>query len=57
MITNFLTKIFGSKNERELKKIQPIVEKVNAFEPQIQAMSDEKLKAQTELFKERSRPS
>ena len=53
MITNFLTKIFGSKNERELKKIQPIVEKVNAFEPQIQAMSDEKLKAQTELFKER----
>jgi len=26
MITNFLTKIFGSKNERELKKIQPIVE-------------------------------
>ena len=53
MITNFLTKIFGSKNERELKKIQPIVEKVNALEPQIQAMSDEKLKAQTELFKER----
>ena len=53
MITNFLTKIFGSKNERELKKIQPIVEKVNVLEPQIQAMSDEKLKAQTELFKER----
>ncbi len=53
MITNFLTKIFGSKNERELKKIQPIVEKVNVLEPQIQAMSDEKLKAQTELLKER----
>ena len=53
MITNFLTKIFGSKNERELKKIQPIVEKVNVLESQIQAMSDEKLKAQTELFKER----
>ena len=53
MITNFLTKIFGSKNERELKKIQPIVEKINVLEPQIQAMSDEKLKAQTELLKER----
>ena len=53
MIANILTKFIGSKNERELNKIKPVVEKINAFEPQIQAMSDEQLKAQTELFKDR----
>ncbi len=53
MIVNFLTKLFGSKNERELKKLDPVVEKINALEPRIQAMSDEQLKAQTFLFKER----
>ena len=53
MVTNLLTKVFGSKNERELKKINPIVEKINTFEPQMQSMSDEALKAQTPLFKER----
>ncbi|MBW1748639.1 MAG: preprotein translocase subunit SecA [Deltaproteobacteria bacterium] len=39
--------------ERELKKIQPVVEKTNAFEPRIQTMSDEDLKAQTQRFKDR----
>ncbi len=53
MIANILTKVIGSKNERELNKIKPFVEKVNAFEPQMQAMSDEQLKTQTGLFKER----
>ncbi|MCP4369030.1 MAG: preprotein translocase subunit SecA [Deltaproteobacteria bacterium] len=53
MITGLLTKVFGSKNERELKKLQPIIENVNAFEPEIQALSDEQLKAQTVLFKQR----
>jgi preprotein translocase subunit SecA len=53
MIANILTKFIGSKNERELNKIKPFVEKINAFEPQMQAMSDQQLKAQTELFKER----
>ncbi|MGD8448645.1 MAG: preprotein translocase subunit SecA, partial [Desulfobacterales bacterium] len=53
MFLNFLTKVFGSKNERELKKIQPVVEKINAIEPQIQSMNDETLKKQTVLFKER----
>ncbi|UCE57095.1 MAG: preprotein translocase subunit SecA [Desulfobacterales bacterium] len=50
---NFLTKVFGSKNERELKKLQPIVEQINALEPEIQAMSDDQLKAQTPSLKER----
>ncbi len=53
MILNFLTKIFGSKNERELKKYQPVVEKVNSFEEQYKGMSDDRLKAQTGEFKQR----
>ncbi len=53
MITNLLTKIFGSKNERELKRLQPIIEKVNGLEPEISALSDEGLKARTVRFKER----
>jgi preprotein translocase subunit SecA len=53
MVFNFLTKVFGSKNERELKQLQPLVERVNALEPEIQAMSDEQLKAQTAAFRER----
>ncbi len=53
MILNFLTKVFGSKNERELKRLAPLVEQINALEPEIQAMSDETLRAQTLRFKER----
>jgi preprotein translocase subunit SecA len=53
MILNFLTKIFGSKNERELKKLNPIVEKINTLEPDLQDMSDDQLKARTAQFKER----
>ncbi|UCD33129.1 MAG: DEAD/DEAH box helicase, partial [Desulfobacterales bacterium] len=53
MITNILTKVFGSTNERELKKITPIVQSINALEPDMQKMSDEQLKAQTALFKAR----
>ncbi len=50
---NFLTRVFGSKNERELKKLQPVVEQINALEPEISAMSDERLREQTVRFKER----
>ena len=53
MVTSLLTKVFGSKNERDLKKIKPMVDKINEFEPQMQAMSDEALKDQTPLLKER----
>ncbi len=48
-----LTKVFGSKNERELKTLQPVVEKINSLETGLQAMSDAQLKAQTSIFKER----
>jgi len=53
MVLNFLTKVFGSKNERELRQIQPLVERINALEPEIQARSDEQLKAHTAAFKQR----
>ena len=53
MVLNLLTKVFGSQNERELKRLQPIVDQTNALEPAMQALSDEELKAQTAAFKQR----
>ena len=53
MIGATLTKIFGSKNERVLKEIQPIVAKINSFEPEIQKLDDTQLAAKTVAFKER----
>jgi len=53
MVFNFLTKVFGSKNERELKQIQPLVEKINALEPEVQALQDEQLKARSGEFRQR----
>jgi preprotein translocase subunit SecA len=53
MATNFLTKIFGSRNDRLLKTYRKTVERINALEAQFEKLSDEELKAQTELFKSR----
>jgi preprotein translocase subunit SecA len=53
MIGNFLKKIIGTKNERELKRIQPIVEQTASFEEKFKGFSDDELKRQTPLFKER----
>jgi preprotein translocase subunit SecA len=53
MIGNVLKKVFGSKNQRELNKLAPIVEQINALEPEIQALGDDQLKAKTQAFKER----
>jgi preprotein translocase subunit SecA len=50
---SFLTKVFGSKNERDLKKMQPAVERINALEPAAEAMTDDELRSQTGSFKER----
>ncbi len=51
MILNFLTKVFGSKNERELKRLYPYVEQINGLEPEIQALSDAALQDKTPEFK------
>jgi preprotein translocase subunit SecA len=53
MFNKLIKKVFGTKNERELKRMQPIVERVNALEPQIKQLSDERLVAKTAEFKER----
>jgi preprotein translocase subunit SecA len=45
--------VFGSKNERELKKLQPIIEQINALETDLKALSDDQLKSHTAKFKER----
>jgi len=48
-----LTKVFGSSNERFLKSIRPTIERINEFEPSIQSLSDEGLRAKTLEFKQR----
>jgi len=46
-------KIFGSRNQRELRKLQPIVDRINHLEPTFKAKSDEELRAMTPEFKRR----
>ncbi|MDF1577316.1 MAG: preprotein translocase subunit SecA [Desulfobulbales bacterium] len=53
MIGSLLTKIFGSKNERVLKELNPLVEAINAIEPEIKKLDDAALAAKTVEFKER----
>ncbi len=53
MIGTVLKKIFGSQNERNLKRIVPVVDEVNAFEPAIEKLSDEQLRAKTGEFRQR----
>ncbi|HQR21341.1 MAG TPA: preprotein translocase subunit SecA, partial [Burkholderiaceae bacterium] len=53
MISGFLTKIFGSRNERLLKTYQRNVERINALEPQIAALSDEALRGKTDELRKR----
>jgi preprotein translocase subunit SecA len=53
MIDKFLTKVFGSSNQRYLKSVQPIVDQINALEPSIKKLSDEQLRARTAFFKDK----
>ncbi|MBD9396215.1 MULTISPECIES: preprotein translocase subunit SecA [unclassified Pseudomonas] len=53
MFAPLLKKLFGSKNEREVKRMLKAVQAVNAFEEQMLALSDEQLRAKTEEFKAR----
>jgi len=53
MVLKLIRKIFGTKNDRELKRMRKIVERINALEPQYEAMSEEELRALTPAFKER----
>ncbi|MGB6871214.1 MAG: preprotein translocase subunit SecA [Acidobacteriaceae bacterium] len=53
MGSNVLTKVFGTSNERAVKRLLPQVQAINALEPRIQALSDEALRAKTTEFRSR----
>ena len=53
MLGKILAWLFGTQNEREIKRLRPLVEEINALEPQIQALSDEQLRAKTVEFRKR----
>ena len=56
MIDKVLTAIFGSKHERDVKRMLPIVQQINDFEPTISKLSDGQLRAKTDEFRQRLRP-
>ena len=53
MISGLLKKIFGSRNDRLIKQYNQTVKRINAFEPAMQALSDEQLQAKTDEFRQR----
>ncbi|MBI5203623.1 MAG: preprotein translocase subunit SecA [Nitrospirae bacterium] len=53
MVSGILKKLFGTKNEREIKRLWPLVERINSLEPQIAALADSQLKDKTAEFKKR----
>ncbi len=53
MISGVISKIFGNKHERDIKKIQPIVEEINEHFQQLENLSDDELKQKTDEFKRR----
>src|SRR5437762_9820504 len=55
LIGKLAAKIFGTANEREMKRIRPLVEQISALEPQMQQLSDEQLRAKTDEFRSRVR--
>src|ERR1700722_7631669 len=52
MLDNALAKVFGTRHEREVKKMRPTIAAINDLEPQMQALSDQELAAQTVKFRE-----
>ena len=55
MLTSLLHRVFGSKNDRELKKLRPIIAQITSLEPELSQLSLEDLRAKTDEFKERIR--
>jgi preprotein translocase subunit SecA len=53
MLTQILNFIFGSKNDREIKALMPIVQRINALEPELTPLSDHALADKTQAFKKR----
>ena len=53
MLSKLSSKLFGSSNERQIKKYKPIIEQINKLEITFSALSDEQLKSKTKIFKDR----
>jgi preprotein translocase subunit SecA len=53
MASNFLTQIFGSRNDRQLKQYRKVIARINALEPSLELLSDDQLKNKTQEFKDR----
>jgi preprotein translocase subunit SecA len=53
MLKGFLTKVIGDPNEKELSRLQPLVDAINGLEPEFEALSDAELRARTDAFRER----
>src|SRR6187399_2430559 len=51
MVSWFLKKILGSKNQREIKRLMPIVRRINELDEQFKALSDDELRAKTAAWK------
>ena len=53
MINQLLGKVFGTKNERVIKSLMPKVQAINALEPEIEKLTDDELRARTDVFRQR----
>src|SRR5262245_15986259 len=53
VLDTLLAKVVGTQNDRELKKLRPVVAQVNAFEPSIQPLTDDELRGKTVEFRQR----
>jgi preprotein translocase subunit SecA len=53
LINQLLGKVFGTKNERVIKSLMPKVQAINALEPEIQKLTDDELRARTDVFRQR----
>jgi len=53
LMKNLLTKIFGTKHDREAKKLAPLVDEINQHSPTLEALSEDELKAKTDEFRKR----
>jgi len=53
MLTKILTKVFGSRNDRTLRRMRKVVDQVNRLEPEVQKLTDDQLKAKTNEFRAR----
>jgi len=53
LLDTIFAKVFGTRNEREIKRLRPLVERINALEPEMQRLSDAELRAKTDEFRKR----